>query len=81
MNMLKENGEYSLTRIFAVIGYISFMIASGYLIYNGKTWGNYDTFAALTGGGGAATQIANKFINSKYNTANGEAGKPIKEVK
>ena len=38
---------------------------------------DYDTFASLTGGGGAATQIANKLINSKFNTPQGEAGKPM----
>ena len=41
------------------------------------TWGNYETFATMTGGGSAATQIANKLINSKYNTASGEVGKQI----
>ncbi len=32
---------------------------------------HYDTLASLSGGGSAATQIANKFINSKYNSAQG----------
>lgn len=76
-DFLKEKGEYSLTRILAVVGFLSFLIGSIYLIYKGQTWGNYETFATMTGGGGAVTQIANKLINSKYNTAQGEAGKPI----
>ena len=41
------------------------------------SWGNYETFATMTGGGSAATQIANKLINSKYNTPDKEAGKPL----
>lgn len=76
LNMLKEGGSYSLTRIAAFIGYSAFLIASAYLIYKGQTWGNYETFATMTGGGGMVTQIANKFINGKYNTPLGEAGKP-----
>ena len=76
-DFLKEKGEYSLTRILAVVGFLSFLVGSVYLIYKGQTWGNYETFATMTGGGGAVTQIANKLINSKYNTAQGEAGKPI----
>ncbi len=75
--MLKEGGVYSLTRLLSVIGFIVFVFGSAYLIYKGMTWGNYETFATMTGGGSAATQIANKLINSKYNTASGEVGKQI----
>lgn len=39
------------------------------------TWGNYETFATITGGGGAATQVANKLINSKFNTPLGTYNK------
>lgn len=77
LGLLRERGEYSLTRILSVAGFLSFLVGSIYLIYKGQTWGNYETFATWTGGGGAATQIANKLINSKYNTALGEAGKPL----
>ena len=70
--MLKEGGVYSLTRLLSVIGFIVFVFGSAYLIYKGMT-----TFATMTGGGSAATQIANKLINSKYNTASGEVGKQI----
>ena len=33
--------------------------------------GKFFPVAGITGGGGAATQIANKLMNSKYNTATG----------
>lgn len=74
--VLKENNEYSLTRCLAVVGFMAFLIASAYLMYTGTNWNGYDTFAGLTGGGGAATQLVNKFINGKYNTDPGQPGKP-----
>ena len=77
MNLLKENNVYSFTRILAAAGFAAFIIVSLYLVYKGQTWGNYETFATMTGGGSAATQIANKLINSKFNTQQGEAGKPM----
>ena len=77
LEMIKENGGYSLTRVQSAIGFLAFIIGSGYLIYNQMEWGNYDTFAIVTGGSSTATQIANKYINSKYNTKLGESGKPL----
>lgn len=79
--ILKEGGVYSLTRILSVIGFVAFLVGSCYLIYKGQTWGNYETFATMTGGGSAATQIANKLINSKYNSAPGDVGKKIGDDK
>lgn len=75
MEILKENGVYSLTRILAVINYIVFLAGTAYLIVTGKTWGNYEVFAIMTAGGGAVTQLSNKLINSKYNSPLGEACK------
>lgn len=80
-DLLKENGEYSLTRIIAAVSFASFLIGSFYLIYKGVTWGNYSTFATFTGGGGAATQVANKFINSKFNSMPGGYEEKGKEAK
>ena len=71
--LLYESGELSLTRSLAVAGFLAFLVGSFVLIVKNQTWGNYETFATMTGGGGMATQIANKFINSKYNS---EEGKP-----
>lgn len=69
--LLYENGELSLTRVITVIAWAAFLAVSFYLAYTAQSWGNYDTFAFLTGGGGATTQVVNKLINSKYNTAPG----------
>lgn len=69
--LLYENDELSLTRVIAVAGWLAFLSVSIYLVYTKTNWGNYDTFAFITGGGGAATQIGNKFINSKYNSLPG----------
>ena len=69
--LLYENGELSLTRVITVIAWAAFLAVSFYLVYTAQSWGNYDTFAFLTGGGGATTQVVNKFINSKYNSVPG----------
>ena len=76
-NFLKEGEVYSFTRLLALIGFTAFLLGSAYLIYKGTTWGNYETFATFTGGGGIASQVANKFINSKYNTPLGTTGKQV----
>lgn len=68
--LLYENDELSLTRVIAVIGWLAFLSVSAYLVYTHQKWDNYDTFASFTGGG-AATQVVNKLINSKYNSAPG----------
>ncbi len=74
LEMLKEGGVYSLTRVLPTLGYITFLVVSCYLAYYGKTWGHYAEFTAATGGA-IIIQLGNKFINSKYNTAPWETGK------
>ena len=66
--LIQENGQLSLTRVLTVVAFAAFLVASAYLILSGQTWSHYDTFASLTAGGGLATQVANKFVNSKYNS-------------
>lgn len=66
-----ENGEASLTRIMSVGAFIAFLIGSFYLMFTGKSWPHYETFATMTMGAGAGTQVFNKFINSKYNSEPG----------
>lgn len=68
VSLVTENGQLSLTRSLTVLSYFLFAGVSIYLILNGISWSHYDTFASLTGGGGLATQIGNKFIASKYNS-------------
>ena len=70
--LLYESGELSLTRSLVVAGFLAFLLGSFYLMWRGSSWGNYETFATMTGGGGLASQLANKFINSKYNSSEGE---------
>lgn len=69
--LLYENGELSLTRVITVIAWAAFLGVSFYLVWTAQAWANYDTFAFMTGGGGATTQVVNKFINSKYNSVPG----------
>lgn len=66
-----ENGELSYTRLISAIFVIAFLGVSIYLVLTHTYWQNYDTFASLTGGGGGAAQLVNKFINSKYNSMPG----------
>ena len=67
-----EDDKPSLTRTLSVIFAISFILGTGYLLLNGITWSHYDIFAISTAGSGAGTQIANKFMNSKYNSEQGK---------
>lgn len=69
--MFYENGLPSFTRVLALLGYITFIIGSFYLMIKGIHWEDYSIFASYTGGGGVALQFANKFIDSKYNSAIG----------
>lgn len=70
-----------MTRLLALVGFAAFLVCSVYLVLTGTTWGNYDTFALFAGGGATATQLTNKFINSKYNTHSGEYFPPKQEPK
>ena len=63
-----ECGIFSLTRLIAFLGYLTFIIGSLYLLVNNIDWGGYPVFATYTGAVGAAVQTTNKFINSKYNS-------------
>lgn len=70
-DILVENGEVSLTRVLTIAYFVAFVAITVYLVVNNLTWGGYDTFAAIAGGGGAASLVGNKFINSKYNSVQG----------
>lgn len=76
LEIFKEGGVYSLTRILPTVGYTVFIIVSIVMAFTGKTWGNYGEFAMATGGA-IIVQLGNKFINSRYNTQVGEIGKKL----
>lgn len=76
MELLKEDGVLSLTRVLTTLGYVTFLILSIYLALTGKHWANYGEFALATGGA-VIVQLGNKYINSRYNTPMGEVGKII----
>ena len=71
-SLIYENNQPSLTRIISIVSIIQFMYGSFYLLLSGQTWAHYESFASFTAGGGLATQVANKFVNSKYNSNTGE---------
>lgn len=70
-DMFYENESLSFTRVIAATGYVAFLLASFYLMITNGHWDHYDLFASYAGGGSAALQFANKFVNSKYNSAIG----------
>lgn len=76
LEMLQEDGVYSLTRVLPTLGYIIFIVVSICLALTGKDWRNYGEFAMATGGA-VIVQLGNKWINSRYNTPIGSAGKQI----
>ena len=63
-----ESVTFSLTRLIAFLGYLTFIIGSLYLLVNNIDWGGNPVFATYTGAVGAAVQTTNKFLNSKYNS-------------
>ena len=67
--LLYEGGQLSFTRVLVALSFLLFIIGTSYLMLEGKTWPDYDTFASLTGGGGIAAQIGNKLVMSKYGVA------------
>lgn len=71
IGLFYENGQMSMTKFIAFFGYFVFALGSMYLLINNINWDSYAIFASYTGGGGAVLQFANKFIDSKYNTASG----------
>lgn len=75
MEILKEGGIYSLTRVLSFASYVFFILITLYLVIKGQAWGNYDVFAMTTAGGGLIAQVGNKYCNSKYNTDQGARGK------
>ena len=66
--LMYENGELSLTRAISVLFVLLFVGVTIYLVFFDFRWDHYETLATMAAGGGPMTQVANKFINSKYNT-------------
>jgi len=66
--LMYENGELSLTRTISVLFVFLFIGVTIYLVFFDFRWDHYETLATMAAGGGPMTQVANKFINSKYNS-------------
>lgn len=71
-NLLTESDKFSLTRFIAITAWLAFLGVSFYLVIASKEWSQYETFATFTAGGGAITQVANKYLNKKYNLEKGD---------
>ena len=66
-----ENGGLSLTRVISLLFVLLFVGVTIYLVFFDFRWDHYETLATMAAGGGPMTQVANKFINSKYNSGIG----------
>ena len=66
--LMYENGELSLTRTISVLFVFLFIGVTIYLVFFDFRWDHYETLATMAAGGGPMTQVANKFINSKYHS-------------
>ena len=66
--LMYENGGLSLTRTISVLFVLLFIGVTIYLVFFDFRWDHYETLATMAAGGGPMTQVANKFINSKYNS-------------
>lgn len=66
--LLYENGGLSLTRTISVLFVLLFIGVTIYLVFFDARWDHYETLATMAAGGGPMTQVANKYINSKYNS-------------
>lgn len=71
-NLLTDNEKVSLTRLIAITAWLTFLIASIYLMIAGKEWVHYEVFATFTAGGGCITRVADKYLNKKYNSEKGD---------
>lgn len=75
--ILKECGILSNTRISSWVLVLFWMAITVYDVYEGGSWTHYEIFT-ITSLSAAGVLIAyNKGINSIYNTAKGEVGKPL----
>lgn len=71
--MLYEKDKLSLTNFMIFVSFMSFIFVSLYLMIMQIQFIYYSEFSALTAGGGMATKLGNKFVNSKFNSPAGEA--------
>ncbi|MDU2064723.1 MAG: hypothetical protein E6713_07745 [Sporomusaceae bacterium] len=72
ISLLYEGGQPSRTGLFSIIAFLAFLAGSAYLMLKNQSWPHYDTFAALTGGGGLGGLVGNKLINNKYGSPEGQ---------
>ncbi|MCE5284545.1 MAG: hypothetical protein LLG02_01670 [Pelosinus sp.] len=73
VGLLYENGAPSRTGLISIIAFLAFLLGSAYLMLRHQQWAHYDTFAAITGGGGLGGLVSNKFINNKYGAPDGQS--------
>lgn len=68
--MFKDNqGNISSTKIMSFIGFLAFLITSGFVLWLLPDKFNYELYAILTGGGAVGSRVIDKWLNIKANTS------------
>ena len=68
--MFKDNsGNLSSTKIMSFIGFLAFLITSGFVIWLMPDKFNYELYAILTGGGAVGARVIDKWLNIKATAA------------
>ena len=62
---LGQDGIVSTTKLFAIIGYIAFLIVSGLILYQAPEKFDYHLFSILTAGSGTGLRLFDKYLNIK----------------
>ena len=70
-NLISENGNINAIRFIAIVGYLAFIVLSGYLCVTEKQFVYYSEFAALTAGSGTIAALVNRYVNSRLNSPPG----------
>lgn len=73
-DLFYENGNFSLSRLVAFMGYMVFIGITIYLAVTDSTWVHYTEASSYLAGTSTALLVGNKFIDGKYNTVHGGFG-------
>lgn len=82
--LLYENNEPSLTRCIIASAFIVFLVGTAVdiiMVYFGKVWQSYQTFATVTGGGSIGAKITDRVTNTIINGVCNSRSREIPVVK
>lgn len=62
-----KDGNLSTTKIMSFMGFIAFIVTTGFVLWLVPDKFNYEIFAILTGGGAVGSRVLDKWLNIKAN--------------